>query len=60
VLTFNDGEKFERLFQEIHGESHAAWKAKNKQGALRGGFAWGAVENFDPAKSELGKAEGQI
>ncbi|MDR2863586.1 MAG: hypothetical protein LBV54_06925 [Puniceicoccales bacterium] len=60
TLTMNDGEAFENLFREIHGESHAQWKSQNKQGKARGGFAWGAVADFDSSKSELGKAEGQL
>ncbi|MDR2981595.1 MAG: hypothetical protein LBV12_05035 [Puniceicoccales bacterium] len=60
VLTMNDGEAFETLFKEIHGQSHAEWKKENKQGKVRGGFSWGTADHFDAAKSELGKAEGQI
>ena len=60
VLTMNDGEAFEILFKEIHGETYAEWKQENAHGQVRGGFAWGAVEDFDPSKSELGKAEGQL
>ena len=59
VLTMNDGRDFEALFFEIHGESHATWKAKNKQGQVRGGFAWGTVADYSKNQSELGKAEGQ-
>ncbi|MDR2512718.1 MAG: hypothetical protein LBD01_02830 [Puniceicoccales bacterium] len=59
VLTMNDGHDFETLFYEIHGESHADWKVKNKQGQVRGGFAWGAVDDYSKNQSELGKAEGQ-
>lgn len=59
TLTFNDGDRFEKLFAEIHGEPFAEWRKKNAQGAVRGGFSWGTAADFDPSKSELGKAEGQ-
>ncbi|MDR3228025.1 MAG: hypothetical protein LBT53_01240 [Puniceicoccales bacterium] len=60
TLTFNDGEAFEKLFAEIHGEPYADWKIKNKQGGVRGGFSWGTSDDYDPEQSELGKAEGQV
>jgi hypothetical protein len=60
TLTFNDGDAFDALFQEIHGEPYATWRTRNKQGALRGGFSWGTSDDYDPSKSELGKAEGQV
>jgi hypothetical protein len=62
TLTFNDGAAFEALFKEIHGKTSAEWRKANegKVGPVRGGFAWGSVEGFDPEKSELGKAEGQL
>lgn len=60
TLTLNDGAAFEQLFQQLHGEPYAQWKTKHTQGAVRGGFAWGAVDNYNPAQSELGKAEGQL
>ena len=62
TLTFNDGVAFETLFKEIHGKTSAEWRKANegKVGPVRGGFAWGSVEGFDPNKSELGKAEGQL
>jgi len=62
TLTFNDGDAFEALFKEIHGVTCAEWRKANadKQGPVRGGFAWGSVDGFDASKSELGKAEGQL
>jgi len=60
TLTLADGAAFDALFERIHGESHAVWRTKHAQGAVRGGFSWGVAEHFDPAASELGKAEGQV
>ncbi|MDR2429988.1 MAG: hypothetical protein LBD14_03675 [Puniceicoccales bacterium] len=60
ILTLNDGDAFDQLFQHLHHEPYAQWKTKHTQGAVRGGFAWGSVDNYNPAQSELGKAEGQL
>jgi hypothetical protein len=59
TLTLNDGAEFDALFEQLHGEPYAVWRTKNKQSGLRGGFSWGTSDDYDPSKSELGKAEGQ-